>query len=1156
MLCWSNHANHNVAVMSVATMLPAIAGTKRSAIVSGAVGVGVDVNEHNGDGRDRDKNGGKSNAQHRDVKPKRAFTVRKPPNVKGKSAVSASVSVASASLAVAYRQSAIPPPPLNTSQRRKIAPPTPLITTAPPPPNISNAMPMTITTAAAPTVLPMIQQQLSPLVSPPPPPPHPQPLPLPLPVQPPPPLSPLRPITPTTSRIVQPQSPSSALPAPTSTISSADADSDVEDRLRVMRLAAAMKKKTAKPPPQQNAAVTTAVAAVTAAATDTAANNTTVSGVSPAVGVQNESAVVVDVVSERVVKGGERRRQQWGWGAPIIQPNQPQSRKTENEEAQNNPNTSPSPSPSPSPSVPSSAAAAAASLTISVGVDELVSEPKPAAPVVEEKQMESGAAPAPVPSVIIDTSTPITTSPVMTSHTQSARNEISRLTPKRVRLMANSTANTSANAAAITAPRAKDRQQNVYQTFITQAIQPPPPPLPPQSHHHAVIQTVNPAYESPIPSASQPPCTPALSLTAITTPDAVRRRHQIALSANTVTLTPRTGNVAECEWSAVYEGADDTDAAAVAPSSDARASLHLMHIHPATPTSTTPRMRSSLSRPHSRGRAGVSDAVLISSADRAVVAGRKRSSSRIASAFPSRPQTALAAPQNVKCVSSDLTVFSVDVDMADTPTMIGDNDAVSSQMIMRVSVFDNDGVSDDEEIASARANRHIENALITTAPKHAHVVSAVEAVSSGAVVTAAASVKQFPPRSVHTVIAESADDADGDSGAAAEYEPTDEAILSYAQCIGLDVVADSDLVWICRAALLHPVPAPWKACAADGAVYFVNWETNECSFTDPSDDFYASLYQTHKAAKWSRTLEAALESSEVRRTGRLDIRGEYRLDDCAADVLADLLLGMSDMCPAPVSAPAIAGWNVGLLLTHLTLSNVALTDGGCESLMSALAASYHAPLTQLDVSGNALGPLGAAAVARFLSSSSFLTAVDVSDNDGVGVVGVEYIARALPLCAQLRRINVSCVGGNDFACQYLADGVSYHQNIVGVDFSRNTVGIGGVAAMGRAVMSAATIREVHLTVHSAADDALRDTFADLNALIERNRERFADGADMRSCVLMSLHDRVGRESVVYRALHDFVGDNNGHFVAVNAVGRARLYSSALAAIQTVMQFVG
>eukprot|EP00440_Ansanella_granifera_P053136 gb/GFBE01057608.1/.p1 GENE.gb/GFBE01057608.1/~~gb/GFBE01057608.1/.p1 ORF type:complete len:314 (+),score=73.75 gb/GFBE01057608.1/:1-942(+) len=80
------------------------------------------------------------------------------------------------------------------------------------------------------------------------------------------------------------------------------------------------------------------------------------------------------------------------------------------------------------------------------------------------------------------------------------------------------------------------------------------------------------------------------------------------------------------------------------------------------------------------------------------------------------------------------------------------------------------------------------------------------------------------------------------------YEPSDEEVEGYAEWMGMDVQSERHLLWLARAALKEPCPAPWKPCRTDtDGIFYFNFKTGESMWDHPSDVHYKQLYEQEKA---------------------------------------------------------------------------------------------------------------------------------------------------------------------------------------------------------------------------------------------------------------------------------------------------------------------
>ena len=68
-------------------------------------------------------------------------------------------------------------------------------------------------------------------------------------------------------------------------------------------------------------------------------------------------------------------------------------------------------------------------------------------------------------------------------------------------------------------------------------------------------------------------------------------------------------------------------------------------------------------------------------------------------------------------------------------------------------------------------------------------------------------------------------------------------ILQYAAYLGMDVAADTDLLWIAQQALVAELPPGWTEHAdpMSGDAYFHNAQTGETVWEHPCDSYYRNL---------------------------------------------------------------------------------------------------------------------------------------------------------------------------------------------------------------------------------------------------------------------------------------------------------------------------
>ncbi|KAG5474487.1 hypothetical protein LSCM1_03273 [Leishmania martiniquensis] len=92
----------------------------------------------------------------------------------------------------------------------------------------------------------------------------------------------------------------------------------------------------------------------------------------------------------------------------------------------------------------------------------------------------------------------------------------------------------------------------------------------------------------------------------------------------------------------------------------------------------------------------------------------------------------------------------------------------------------------------------------------------------------------------------------------ANYEPTEEEVLEFADWIGMKLPEDSEYLWIAREGLKTPLPKEWKPCStSDGEVYYFNFKTGESSWDHPMDGVFRQRFEREKASARKSGLAAA-----------------------------------------------------------------------------------------------------------------------------------------------------------------------------------------------------------------------------------------------------------------------------------------------------------
>ncbi|KPA85169.1 hypothetical protein ABB37_01542 [Leptomonas pyrrhocoris] len=110
----------------------------------------------------------------------------------------------------------------------------------------------------------------------------------------------------------------------------------------------------------------------------------------------------------------------------------------------------------------------------------------------------------------------------------------------------------------------------------------------------------------------------------------------------------------------------------------------------------------------------------------------------------------------------------------------------------------------------------------------------------------------------------------------ANYEPTEEEVLEFADWIGMHLPEDAEYLWLAREGLKTPLPKEWKPCSTnDGEVYYFNFKTGESSWDHPMDSLFRQRFEQEKgkALKKGKTAPATSSGKTTITTGNLDRGG-------------------------------------------------------------------------------------------------------------------------------------------------------------------------------------------------------------------------------------------------------------------------------------------
>ena len=83
-----------------------------------------------------------------------------------------------------------------------------------------------------------------------------------------------------------------------------------------------------------------------------------------------------------------------------------------------------------------------------------------------------------------------------------------------------------------------------------------------------------------------------------------------------------------------------------------------------------------------------------------------------------------------------------------------------------------------------------------------------------------------------------------------DFDPKTEDINQYCKIIGLDPVADPELVWIAKEGIMAKLPSDWKAVNQEGyGLYYFNFKTGQSIWEHPNDEYYRGKVRQEKSKK-------------------------------------------------------------------------------------------------------------------------------------------------------------------------------------------------------------------------------------------------------------------------------------------------------------------
>lgn len=117
-----------------------------------------------------------------------------------------------------------------------------------------------------------------------------------------------------------------------------------------------------------------------------------------------------------------------------------------------------------------------------------------------------------------------------------------------------------------------------------------------------------------------------------------------------------------------------------------------------------------------------------------------------------------------------------------------------------------------------------------------------------------------------------------------DWVPSEADIQEYAEWAGVDLTTEAFLLPIVTAALVAPVPEPWKACRSGADIFYFNFTTGESEWEHPADEQCRVeierarvAHNEEEEAVRKAEQEAAQEAAQARRAERRAQRHQQSL---------------------------------------------------------------------------------------------------------------------------------------------------------------------------------------------------------------------------------------------------------------------------------------
>ena len=272
-------------------------------------------------------------------------------------------------------------------------------------------------------------------------------------------------------------------------------------------------------------------------------------------------------------------------------------------------------------------------------------------------------------------------------------------------------------------------------------------------------------------------------------------------------------------------------------------------------------------------------------------------------------------------------------------------------------------------------------------------------------------VNTFAPIELHDYV-------DTNNDTSHTNDPVYDDVIKYAKYLQFELPTDEPLLHIARQALKSPVPTPWRLARAFNILYYVNVDTHEVQFSDPSDNYYYMLYQDEKYKYWMNRFKQCFLNSV-----------QYRIVNCSAMNITDRVFQY--LC----NTLKHNSDNINVL----DLSHNLLTDVSISKLCKLLLHNTHTIHT-INLAHNQIGAHSLIKLTKLCTHSTVIHTINLSYNISIGTVGIERIAKLLTgTHCKLQYLDISNCGINNQSIQYIIDIIQFNKSLMSLNISNNDI---------------------------------------------------------------------------------------------------------------------